>query len=319
MPEQSIFEYIANSIVNGVLPPNFNLDPYEKDEQDIRFADGAADGITIIHTAPPDLPDSLSNDIDRGITQACSGDYEAANETFGKICEEYRAVAIIDEVQRCVMERSGEINAEALWVYAVYLLGSSTDKELVKIGLVLLELFGDTDDEVKETIRILGRSDEFTLFAAWCARSWADGNEELFRLAQSVHGWGRIHTVQMLEPATDEIADWLLYEGIHNTVLPQYSALACYVKADVSERLADDALSHDDFSAISSIVHAALSDSPAAGLSALEDPKGELERYIRQAARQQLDPDDRECLEAVADYADDHGWADLASEFRALL
>lgn len=112
--------------------------------------------------------------------------------------------------------------------------------------------------------------------------------------------------------------DWLLREGMNNAVMPEYSALTCYVKAGIAERLQRE-MDHDEFSAVTSIVYAALSGEPVAGISALEDPRTELARYVRQAGNQPLDIWDCGCIDAVAGYAKVRGWKDLVAECDALL
>ena len=107
-------------------------------------------------------------------------------------------------------------------------------------------------------------------------------------------------------------------QGVKNAVMPEYSALACYVKAGVPQLLAGE-MTREEFSAATSIVRAGLSDAPVAGFVALEDPEAELRRYVAQAALQPLDDADRECLGAMAAYADAHGWDGVAASCRALL
>lgn len=137
-------------------------------------------------------------------------------------------------------------------------------------------------------------------------------------MAKKTEGWGRVHVVDMLEPESEEIRDWLLREGINNYVMPEYSALTCYEKAGVAERL-ERGVDHGEFSAITSIVCAALSDEPVAGLFALDNPKAELERYIKQAEVQPLDIEDCECVRLIAARAEAKGWEDLAAQCNALL
>ena len=317
MTQKSIYEYITDNIADGLLPNGFSLGPFKKGDRAL-FADGAADGIAIYHTALPELPANLPARIARGIEQARVDDYEGANDTFVAMTDENPAIALIDEIQQFVLGHSEDLDAQALWAYATFLLFISDEVELVKVGLSLLEIFGEPEEQVKQVVRTLGLSDEFTIFAAWCMRSWTDGNEELFQLAMKTDGWGRIHAVEMLEPNTPEIRDWLLFEGVNNTVMPEYSALTCYVKAGVSELLAGE-MDRREFAAATAIVHAALSDAPVAGFAALDDPEGELNRYIAQASRQALDTADRECLAAMAEYADAHGWSSISAHCRELL
>jgi hypothetical protein len=88
----------------------------------------------------------------------------------------------------------------------------------------------------------MGVYDEFTYYSARTLSkgSWPKGNEELFILAKNVHGWGRIHAVEWIKPETQEIKDWLLFEGADNTVIPQYSANICLQKAEAENRLEGD-------------------------------------------------------------------------------
>lgn len=78
-------------------------------------------------------------------------------------------------------------------------------------------------------------------------------------------------------------------------------------------------MAHEDFSASTSIISAALSDSPVPGLFSLDDPRAELVLYVRQAKEQSLDLRDCECLDIVADCADERGWTDVVETCDALL
>lgn len=53
-------------------------------------------------------------------------------------------------------------------------------------------------------------------------------------------GWGRIHAVEQLNLADQEMEWWLLSEGWDNTVLTVYSALECFRKARCAELLQGD-------------------------------------------------------------------------------
>ena len=47
--------------------------------------------------------------------------------------------------------------------------------------------------EFREIIETLAISEEFTLFCLFVIDGWPDGAEVIFRLAQRLQGWGRIH------------------------------------------------------------------------------------------------------------------------------
>lgn len=316
--KQPIYEHIMSSAVDGKLPDGFSLADYDESGHPIRMADGAMDGIVVYHMGRPTLPDGIVQTIARALETACAGDYEAASTSLSALLSEHRAIVLIDQIQQAVLEIAPRVDANALFAYATYLLFTSTNKELVKTGLSILELFNEPDDKLKHLIRTFGLCDEFTIFSAWNARTWSNGNEEVFSLAKGTDGWGRIHTIEMLEPETEEIREWLLLEGVHNEVVPAYSALTCYTKAGVHERLAGT-MTHEEFSGATSIVRALLDEGPVPGVSALEDPQSELSRYLAQAAKQQLDLGDCECINAIADYAEGEGWKSLVAECDALL
>ena len=316
--DRAIYEHIVTSIVDGRLSDDFSLEDYDEPGQPIRMADGALDGIHVYHMAPPELPDDIVQTIAGAFELSCAGGRDAADATLSQLLAQYRAIGLVDQIQQAVMDVAQRVPAQALYGSAVLPILTSTDKEMVKLGLAVLEMFNEPDEMMKEVVRNLALSDEFAIFCAWNAQKWANGNQELLEMARRVRGWGRVHIVAMLEPTTDEVRDWLFRDGVDNDVMPEYSALVCYVKAGVAERLAGE-MGHDDFSAATAIVRSAMGDGPVPGIPALDDPKAEFGRYVAQAARQTLDLDDCECLLAIARFARDRGWDDLVASCEALL
>ena len=135
-------------------------------------------------------------------------------------------LAYVDATQNWILEHSEELDPTNLYLFARHLLFYAREKEEVKLALSLLEIvWNEKDEEVRQAVRELAASDEFTLFASFAVSNWENKNEELFRMAQKAHGWGRIHAVASLEPTTEEIRRWLLREGVDNDVMPEYSAL----------------------------------------------------------------------------------------------
>ncbi|MDE7299615.1 MAG: hypothetical protein K2N94_12455, partial [Lachnospiraceae bacterium] len=156
--------------------------------------------------------------------------------------------------------------------------------DIVKYGQEMIEVFSEPGGDLKEVIRTLGLSDEFTLFAVFHMREWEGGNDEIFSLARKVRGWGRIHAVEQLEPESEEIRKWLLKEGISNEVVPDYSALTVYQKANIRELLAGEA-TEDELYSIAAVIRALLSEEPVQGISAIEDADQMLLDFLRQAER----------------------------------
>jgi len=127
-----------------------------------------------------------------------------------------------------------------------YFATRAVHREAVKLGLALLGAFGSSDDLA--ILKVLGRNDEFTLFAAVAiARVTADPEQALWELAREVHGWGRIQIVERLKDTKNsEIQSWMLKDGFRNNIMDEYLACICARAGRLHEALnqqfVDDAL-----------------------------------------------------------------------------
>ena len=205
-----------------------------------------------------------------------------------------------ETLQSRIVDSHDALDLGNVFNFAVTMAIRSPNRKVVKLALGMIAAF-KPGEEVRAFVRTLGLSDEFTLFAAMAMQSWADPNAEWFDLAKRVTGWGRVHLVRMLRPETPEIRRWLLREGVHNDIMPQYSALDCWIKADVPAALAGP-LSREDFSGIRDIIEALLDEGPVPGISGIEDAEAHLRTFLKRAESMALDDRDREVLSAVRDY-----------------
>ena len=210
-------------------------------------------------------------EINTVITLANTGDYDQADSVLEKLCERIRVVNFIDELQDCILARKDEIE-DKFYIYSLHLMTQSANIECVKAGMMIQELFGQSD-EVKGMVRTLGLSDEFTLYSVFIMRNWENGNTEIMNIAKSVNGWGKVHAVHYIEPDTEEIKYWLLTGAVSNDVMPAYSGWDCYKKADVEAILKKDRFTYEELEGILSIVDAILDEGPVLGISNIENPK----------------------------------------------
>lgn len=266
---QSLLSCIEAAIVDGELPEDFSL-PHQIPDDEVAFADGAKDGIEMYHMPEAELSAELRACMEAGVLAASDHDYERADAFFAQVFSQTSALSIIDELQAFCRAHFDELKRGNIYEYAIGTMGVSDDREMVKLGLSLLELFvTDSNEELKGEVRTLGLCDEFTLFALYVMRSWPNGNDEIFQLAKKVHGWGRIFCVEFLEPETDEIRNWLLTEGSRNYVMPEYSALTCWKKSGAQELLAGE-LTFEQFEAIRELLVTLMHDGPVEGLTGIE-------------------------------------------------
>lgn len=288
----SFYQQIVSAMGEEGLPADFSLLRREHLKQDegetpkLRFADGARDGIAMYHTSITPGDDGPLHEI-LGLIAAGYLGAEARLEEFFQVEEsgpfgKNTMLSLVDGMQGWLLGHREEIDPDAIYRFSVYLLREGRNVEAVKFALSLMELLEPTE-ESREIIRTLGLSDEFTLFCMYAIRTWEEGNEELFRLAKKVHGWGRIFLVHELEPETAEIRDWLLWEGWDNTILPSYSARLCAQKGGLGELLKRKTLPREEVAALGGLIRGLLDEGPVRNLSVMEDGEAILRDYLRHA------------------------------------
>lgn len=299
-----ILDYIRENMDEGELPDDFSLPKPDFDEEGDKFADGARDGIMLYHSKP-DLKEP--GELEGMIRQAANDDTWNAAKRVEKYFEEndIRTLSVIDSVQNFIMSHTEELDANNIFGFGVDLAVSTKNRESVKLGLAVLELFSSYNDALLQAILDIGACDEFTIFAIWAVNRLENGNDLIFSLAKKAHGWGRIHAVDALEPETDEIKQWLLAEGCNNTVYPGYSAITCFKKADV-HTLLENGLTQEQFSNVGRIILFLILDGPTVGLGAFEDGEAIVNMYLDSAEKLEKEDIDIRILQLIlANYDDE--------------
>jgi len=83
------------------------------------------------------------------------------------------------------------------------------------LGIGLLGLFDlSNDDKIIDKLLVLALYEEFTLYVIVAVLKYPNGNDIVFRIAQKVDGWGKIHAVERLEPTSDEIREWICAKDV---------------------------------------------------------------------------------------------------------
>ena len=299
--EKSISELIATSRNSeGVLPDNFSL-PKDTDGKIDRFADGALDGITIYHMGVTPLSDEDKVKLGEILTLISNGKDKEAIERYKEFSRTRRTITLIDDIQRFIVDENNKMDHDRLYDFSVDLLLTSDNTECVKLALSILELYEVYENEaLAKTVRIVGLSDEFTLFSVFLMRAWPAAEKEILELAKRVKGWGRIHCVDFITAEDEETKKWLLLNGVDNYVVPAYSAWIVYEKAHVEEVLKKDTLSYEELHGILKITEALLDEGPLSGISNMEDPKGYLNRVLNKINEDlNLSEEDQKIIEAI--------------------
>lgn len=302
--DMSIVEYITGSInKNGILQENFEL-PNTDDKEGYKFAPGAMDGICMYHMGDKTLVDEDKKKLKELIILAGNGYTSKAEEGFALFCKENRVITFIDELQKSIFDCENEIKPSILFDFAVDMLLHSADVECVKIGLSILELYNTCDDEVlANTIKTVALYDEFTVFSLFIMRRWPTAEKDILDCAKKVHGWGRIHCVDFIEPSDKETIEWLLFNGIENEILQAYSAWDVFKKAEVPLLLKRGDLSYEEIHAILKITQALMDEDPIPGLSNMDNPKVFLNDVLfRAEGNYQFSEEDLKILKDIRDY-----------------
>lgn len=281
-----IFEYIQENLVNGELPRDFRL-PFEVTKKNLPYADGAKDGIEFYHTYPSQIAEESLPFLDEMLHAASREDYDSGVDNLIRFAEKNSAIAVVEDFQKYIAKQDW-LEPEKLFDFALLCL-INYDINVVKYGLVMTALFSNPFDEVKDIICTLGLCNEFTIFAIFNILYWPHSNDIIFELAKRVYGWGRIHAVNFLKPEDDEIRKWLMEEGVNNDVLPAYSALEVYQKAEI-QTLLDSKLTDEELNSIAVIILALFDEGPLPGISAISDAEHLLTNFINQSRCHSLSP-----------------------------
>ena len=305
VPVKSLYEYIKAHCENGALPDHFSL-PEEEQQGQLKFADGAMDGILMYHMAGSQLDEAEMAKMKEIVGLISEGNMEKADAALREFAKKNRALSVIDDFEDYIRKNSGDLSTENIYRFGVKEIRESDHKECVKFGLEIMELFTLKNENVKDVIRTLGLCDEFTLFVVFIMLGWENANEEIFNLAKKVKGWGRIHAIEKLKPETEEIKEWLLKEGIRNQVMPEYSALTCFEKSDAAKRLEGE-ISREEFQSIGTILSAMLVEGPVPGISGVKNSQDVLLQYLAHAKEQTPELSDYETILKICHYGKKEG------------
>lgn len=295
----SIYEWIKEHIKDGILPESCEFPSNEnQQENELKFAPGARDGIAMYHMAAGTPSIGAFEEILSLINNKKTKEAQGKLSDFSK---ENTALSMADTIQSYIIEQRENLDGSAIFQFAYDLVQESSEQELVKYGLCILELFQYRDDSYDEMLRTLALSDEFTLFVVFIMRGWENAEEEILNAAKKVTGWGRIFAIDYLEPKQQKTKDWLLTEGIHNSVLPQYSALNCYEGSGLFARL-DGTMTEEEFHGAGEILEALIEEGPMAGISAIEEADTMILKFLAQAKKHTLEIADYEVISSLLDY-----------------
>lgn len=251
-----------------------------------RWAAGAMDGVGLFHMGwggAEEAVEALWTAILAVVEDASGANVSRLYEAATKAPMASMADAIVARVAEAQRLDRGRALRLARW-----LTRQAADREVVKLGVVLLGGLGDADD--RPALERLARHEEFTLFAvvALLNRGLAT-RLDLWEIAKDVHGWGRIHAVTRLAKCEDpRVRRWLLREGFRNAVGDEYLALVCAEGGDLAGELAEDQIDAELLDGAASLLAAIASTTlgePPNGFEAYPRGIAAVREFLRHAGR----------------------------------
>lgn len=271
--KKSICQRIEEIICEkGELPEYFEPEEREYEENELRFAPGAMEGILGHHASGKgetnDFLDTLKDYLQLS-------EVDAMTQFEERLTKDFHVATMRNDLLEKIIEHKEDYNAAKLANLGYHFAKNGTKNETVKLGLSLLALFNFSENEkVCHVLKTLGYCEEFTDYVLMNTYDWEEKKRQdfYFELAKELKGWGKINVVEMLEADSEEKKEWLLCYGCRNSVLYSYLGLVCAEKCDLYARLEQGNLTDEELRGAGDIMEGLTDEGPCAGMSALEKP-----------------------------------------------
>lgn len=278
---QSIYQYVSEHLGrdNSLIPEAASLpDEVRVMTGELKWAPGAMEGAFARHADASDDAQVRTDAVAERLGAAARRPSRRnLVRLYNVVCDD-NVLSIVDRV----IERVAELGLDSGAVHELgrWLATSGVDRGAVKMGIALLGATGLGQDV--DVVQVLGRHEEFTLYAAVAISNGAQNPErELWELAQAVHGWGRIHCVERLSATNDpSVREWILREGFRNSIMYEYLAYVAATTGRLNDALRRDAVDRSILTAAGEILDALVTGGPAQDMDDYADGADAVEAYL---------------------------------------
>jgi hypothetical protein len=308
-PGVPIYEHIRANVEPslGRLPARTGLPDDDKAMSgQLRWAPGAMDGVFSQHGSAHGA--KRAEEVAGLLSLACR------RPSVRNLHDLYRAVAdddvltYVDALVEVLAREPPE--RQALRAVGRWLATTAADRGPVKLGIALLGVTGLGDQ--LGVVRMLGTHEEFTLYCAVAVSNGVpDPESELWALAASVDGWGRIQCVERLRDTTDpDIRAWLLREGFRNSIMYEYLAYIAATTGGLLEALSGK-VDRGLLTAAGEILAALIGGGPAEDIDDYEAGADAVEAFLSLMTTRAETLHDFTAVAAIRRFlADEDGWDD---------
>ena len=285
----------------------FPEDFYQLPDEDtltetLRWAPGAQDGVILYHTSPNRFPEKGQLIYAALKTLIQEPSYETVTKFYRLLIEE-KIITFVDDFLNCVFSDK-QLESYKVLQLAEWLVVCSPDREAIKLGLAILGLsafHGYTD-----YFTTMGKHDEFTFFAMIAlSNTLENADVELWKLAQFVEGWGRVHIIRRLSQTVvnQDIKKWLLCEGYRNSVMHEYLAYACASSGNLVGVLRSAYIEEQELVAAGEIIKALLIEcGPVETIKDYGDGAEAITLYLEHIGRRKIGLQEISVLESIKDF-----------------
>lgn len=250
-------------------------DEFLYDEHHPKFAPGFADQLHQ-EAVTPFYTKKL---IKLFLEQAANPNDQTRKATYEKIKDE-KVISYFHEFLELFYEAEKDENRvkeEAIW-----LLEHAAHREVVKFALLVLGTV--KCEEYKQRLKVIALHEEFTGVALYAlTNGTTNSNETVWYIAKNVSDWGKLEALNFLDASNEEIRQWILLEGLKNTVPGNASALMCAEKGKLDIELHEKIISGKIFDGAGAIILALLYEGAYQRLDEYEYAGQVLMRYTHHA------------------------------------
>lgn len=310
VPGVPIYEHLRRHVDPcGRLPEGLGLPDDEKVMSGrIRWVPGAMDGV-FSHHGGARGDEKRAGEVADVLVRACRRPSAGRLRRLHARVVEDDVLGYVDAVtERLVAARP---DRQGLHDVALWLATTSPDRGPVKLGVALLGVAGIGPDVA--IVRTLGSHEEFTLYCAVAlSNGLSDPEPELWALAASVEGWGRIQCVERLRGTTDpDIRSWILREGFRNSIMYEYLAYVAATTGGLLEALRADAVDRGLLTAAGQILQALIQGGPAEDIDDYAAGADAVEAFLALMGTRAETLDDYTAVAAIGSFLRrDDGWAE---------
>ncbi|WP_339198958.1 hypothetical protein MKY27_07065 [Solibacillus sp. FSL R5-0449] len=233
-----------------VITKDLPDDDFLYDEHHPKFAPGFADQLHQ-EAVTPFYTKKL---IKLFLEQVTNPNEQTRKSTYEKIKDE-KVISYFHEFLERFSEAEKDedrVKEEAIW-----LLEHAAHREVVKFALLVLGTV--KCEEYKERLKVIALHEEFTGVALFAiTNGTTNSNEIVWYIAKNVSDWGKLEALNFLDASNEDIRQWILLEGLKNTVPGNASALMCAEKGKLDIELHEKIISGKIFDSAGTIILALL-------------------------------------------------------------